>query len=152
MEPTLKEHDRPQPALHDHPYTDLELQALEDAEVGYGDLFKPQPVQPVDPDDPMEVVSKAQVLLSKISNNLWQEEDIRKDEIPEEIQDEIRESGAITVSLRDVRQSIGKDRQDWKVALEAELQSLRDTAAIFPVQHVPRGHSVLPMKLSLIHI
>ena len=65
----------------------------------------------------MEVVSKPQVVLSKISNNLWQEEDIRKDEIPEEIQAEIRESGAITVSLRDVRQSIGKDRQDWKVAL-----------------------------------
>ena len=123
MEPTLKEHDRPQPALHDFPYTDKELQAIEDAEVGYGDLFKPQPVQPADPDDPMEVVSKVQILLSKISDNLWQEEDIRKEEIPDEIQEEIRESGAITVPLRDVRQTIGKDRQEWKLALEAEFQS-----------------------------
>ena len=124
MEPTLDEHHRPKPALcDDFPYTDKELQAVEDAEVGYGDLFKPQHAQPADPDDPMEIVSKAQVVLSKISDNLWQEEDIKREEIPEVIQEEIQESGAITVSLKDVRQSIGKDRQEWKLALEAELQS-----------------------------
>ena len=112
MEPTFKEHDRPQPALHDFPDTDKDLQAIADAEAGYGDLFKNwsnQP-QPDDPDDPMEVVSKVQ--LSKISENLWNEEDIRQEEIPDRIQEEIRESGAITVPLRDVRQSIGKDRQN----------------------------------------
>merc|ERR1711905_46213 len=94
-----------------------------------------------DPDDPIEVISKVQ--LAKISENLWYEEDIKQEEIPERLQDEIRESGAITVTLRDVRQSIGKDRQEWKLALESELQSLRDTGAIVTVKHVPRGTSVL---------
>ena len=67
------------------------------------------------PDDPMEVISK--VRLAKISENLWQQEDIKPGEIPEGLQDEIRESGAITVTLRDVRNSIGKDRQQWHLAL-----------------------------------
>ena len=34
-------------------------------------------------------------------------------------------------------------------ALESELQSLRDTGAIEPVQHVPHGKQVLPMKVVL---
>ena len=66
------------------------------------------------PDDPMEVISKVQ--LAKISDNLWKEEDIKQEEIPERLQEEIRESGAIAVALKDVRQSIGKDRQEWKLA------------------------------------
>ena len=63
---------------------------------------------------------------AKISENLWQQEDIKPEEIPEGLQDEIKESGAIAVTLRDVRNSIGKDRQQWHLALESELQSLRD--------------------------
>ena len=59
----------------------------------------------------------------------------------------MRESGAITVALRDVRNSIGKDRQQWYLALESELQSLRDTGAIETVKHVPRNQQVLPMKV-----
>ena len=51
--------------------------------------------------------------------------------------------------LRDVRDSIGKDRQQWHLVLEAELQSLRDTGAIETVTHVPRGKQVLPMKVVL---
>ena len=53
------------------------------------------------------------------------------------------------MSLRDVRNSIGKDRQQWQLALESELQSLRDTGAIEMVTHVPRGKQVLPMKVVL---
>ena len=52
----------------------------------------------------------------------------------------MKESDAITVTLKDVRHSIGKDRQEWRLALEAELQSLRDTGAIEAVTHVPRGN------------
>ena len=99
------------------------------------------------PDDPMEVISKVQ--LAKISENLWNEEDIKPEEIPERLQDEIRESGAIAVTLKDVRQSIGKDRQEWKLALESELSSLRDTGAIVTVTHVPHEKQVLPMKVVL---
>ena len=40
--------------------------------------------------------------------------------------------------LRDVRDSIGKDRQQWHLALEAELQSLRDTGAIETVTRATR--------------
>ena len=53
------------------------------------------------------------------------------------------------VTLKDVRQSIGKDRQEWKLALESELQSLRDTGAIVTVTHVPRDKCILPMKVVL---
>ena len=95
----------------------------------------------------MEVLSKVQ--LAKIDENLWKEEDIKQEEIPERLQEEIRESGAIAVALRDVRNSIGKDRQQWKLALESELQSLRDTGAIATVTHVPRNKQVLPMKVVL---
>ena len=98
-------------------------------------------------DDPMEVLSKVQ--LAKIGEKLWNEEDIKPEEIPERLQAEIRESGAIAVALRDVRKSIGKDRQQWKLALESELQSLRDTGAIATVKHVPRNKQILPMKVVL---
>ena len=80
---------------------------------------------------------------------MWEQQQIRPEEIPAEIQEEIKESGAVAVTLRDVRQSIGKDRHQWHLALESELQSLRDTGAIQTVQHVPRGKQVLPMKVVL---
>ena len=38
-----------------------------------------------------------------------------------------------------MRNSIGKDRQQWQLALESELQSLRDKGAIEMDTHVPRG-------------
>ena len=97
----------------------------------------------------MAVVSTVQTKLAKITEKLWQQEDIKPEEIPEGLQDEIKESGAIAVPLRDVRNSIGKDRQQWQLALESELQSLRDTGAIETVTHVPRGKQVLPMKVVL---
>ena len=33
--------------------------------------------------------------------------------------------------------------------LEAELNSLMETGAVFPVRHVPKGVQVLPMKMVL---
>ena len=107
MEPTPKQHDQPQSPLHDWPYTDKELEAIKEHEEAYGDLFKTWCNQPRsdDPDDPMEVLTKVQ--LSKISDNLWQEEDIKQEEIPERLQEEIRESGAVAVALKDVRQRTG---------------------------------------------
>ena len=87
--------------------------------------------------------------MDKITDEMWQQEDIKPEEIPEGLQKEMKESGAIAVKLRDVRNSIGKDRQQWHLALESELQSLRDTGAIETVQHVPRGKQVLPMKVAL---
>ena len=39
-------------------------------------------------DDPMEVVSA--VRLEKITENLWQQEDIKPEEIPERLQQEIK--------------------------------------------------------------
>ena len=98
-------------------------------------------------DDPMEVIS--QVKLANVSVNLWQQEEIKPEEIPDGLQEEIRESGAIAVALREVRGSIGKDRQQWKLALESELQSLRDSGAIELVTHVPRGKQIQPMKVVL---
>ena len=100
-------------------------------------------------EDPMAVVSDVRINLDKITDKLWQQEDIKPEEIPEGLQEEMKESGAITVTLRDVRNSIGKDRQQWHLALESELQSLRDIGAIETVKHVPRGKQVLHMKVVL---
>ena len=91
-------------------------------------------------DDPMAIASAL---------HASPEEDIKLEEIPETIKAEMKQSGAITVSLKYVRNRIVKDRQEWKIALEAELQSLRDTGAIEVVTHVPRGKQVLPMKAVL---
>ena len=143
--------DPPQPQpLHDYPYTERELEAVMGPEGGGGWFWADDSNREVtsgSPDDPLEVIS--QVQLAKISVNLWQQEDIKPEEIPEGLQEEIRESGAIAVTLRDVRNSIGKDRQQWHLALESELQSLRDTGAIETVTHVPRGKQILPMQVVL---
>ena len=149
MEPTPKEPEPP-PALHDHPYEDKELEAVMGPEGGGGWYWGQdwnKPMRFGQPDDPMEVLSKVQ--LAKIGEKLWKDEDIKPEEIPDKLQDEIRESGAITVALGDVRKSIGKDRQQWKLALEAELQSLRDTGATETVKHVPHNKQILPMKVVL---
>ena len=137
---------------HEEPYTDKELEAVMGFEGGEGwmwgedankDLyFGPQ-------DDPMAVVSRINAHKAKITENLWDQQQIRPEEIPTELQEEIKESGQVSVTLRDVRQSIGKDRQQWCLALESELQSLKDTGAIQTVQHVPHGKQVLPMKVVL---
>ena len=106
----------------------------------YKDLsFGPQ-------DDPMAIVS---TIAAPPNKRIKLDEDIKSEEIPEELQNEIKESGAISVTLRDVRNSIGKDRQQWRPALESELQSLRDTGAIETIKHVPRGKQVLPLKVVL---
>ena len=98
-------------------------------------------LEPAGPqDDPMAIVSEVKVRLDKISDKIWQQEETKPEEIPEILQNEMKESGAIAVKLRDVRNSIGKDRQQWHLALESELQSLRDTGATETVQHVPRGN------------
>ena len=154
IEPALKDEVRQEPELDNRTDAQREQDEEDERIMRYieeteGDFFKPQsvPERPDEPDDPMETVSM--VKLSKISENLWQEEDIKQEEIPEGLKNEIRESGAITVALKDVRQSIGKDRQEWKLALEEELQSLSDKCAFIPVTHIPRGAPVLPMKVVL---
>merc|ERR1711867_349856 len=137
-------------SLHDHPYEDKEMEAVMGPEGGGGWYWGQDWDKPMvfgRPDNPMEVLSKVQ--LAKIGEKLWNEEEIKPEEIPQGLQEEIRESGAITVALRDVRTSIGKDRQQWKLALEAELQSLMDTGAIATVKHVPRNKQILPMKVVL---
>ena len=100
-------------------------------------------------DDPMATLLEIQMKKAKISEKLWQEEDLKSEEIPGDIQDELKESGQVTVTLRAVRNSIGKDRQQWQLALESELQSLRDIGAIETVKHAPHGKQVLPMKVVL---
>ena len=81
----------------------------------------------------------------KFDDKLWDAEEVKPEEIPEEM----KESGAINVKLKDVRNSIGKDRQLWKLALESELNSLYETGAVHKVRHVPKGVKVLPMKMIL---
>ena len=50
-----------------------------------------------------------------------------------------KEIGAITLELKDVRNAIGHEREDWRNAMDAELQSLRHNGAIHDVVHVPRN-------------
>ena len=92
---------------------------------------------------------KGQMKKARISEKLWQDEDMKSEEMPADLKEELKESGQVTATLRDVRNSIGKDRQQWQLALESELQSLRDTGAIQTVPHVPHGKQILPMKVVL---
>ena len=83
--------------------------------------------------DPLATLAKKMKATVTVDSTLWEEEGLKPHEDPEEL----KESGAITVSLKDVRNSIGRDREEWKVALDSELQSLRNTGAIHSVAHVP---------------
>ena len=59
-----------------------------------------------------------------------------------------KDSGAEVVPLKEVRQSIGKDREEWKEAMHQELQSL--TQAAMEAVPNPQGvnpRQVVPMKL-----
>ena len=58
-----------------------------------------------------------------------------------------KETGAITLELKDVRNAIGHEREDWRNAMDAELQSLRRNGVIHEVVHVPRNEQVLPLKM-----
>ena len=51
------------------------------------------------------------------------------------------------MSLQDVRNSIGRNREEWKIAIDAELNSLKETNSIHSVTEIPEGATVLPMKL-----
>ena len=134
----------------DDPYNEKELEAVMGPEGGEGWLWGPDRDKVIYyGDDPMAIVSDIQMKKARISEKLWQDEDIKSEEIPTDLQEELKESGQVSVALRDVRNSIGKDRQQWQLALESELQSLRDTGAIEPVKHVPKGKQILPMKVVL---
>ena len=65
---------------------------------------------------------------TRFDDRLWEAEEMKPEEIPEEL----KESGAVNVRLRDVRMSIGKDRAGWKLTLEAELHSLMENRRSVP--------------------
>ena len=73
---------------------------------------------------------------------LWENEDLKPEEIPEQF----KEVGAIVVAIKDIKNSIGKQRENWRIALLNELQSLYEKDAVHAVTHVPRGAKILPMK------
>ena len=52
-----------------------------------------------------------------------------------ELSEDFSDSGAIGVPLQDVRRAIGPDREAWKTALDAELDSLRQSGAFDVVTH-----------------
>ena len=102
-------------------------------------------------DDPFApVVSDAVARATKVKfdERLWEEEELKPEDLPDD-QEDVKESGAITVTLKGVSDSKGKGRTQWKLAVEAELQSLREAGAIHTVTHVPKGKKVLPMKVVL---
>ena len=59
-----------------------------------------------------------------------------------------KDSSAIPVDLKDVKNSIGTDREEWKLSLHSELQSLYDHGAIEDIQrdHLPKipARDILP--------
>ena len=73
----------PQP-LHDYPYTERESEAVVGPEGGGGWFWADESQQEVNsgsPGDPMEVIS--QVQLAMVSVHLWQQGDIKPEEIPD---------------------------------------------------------------------
>ena len=95
MEPTPKEPEPPPPsALHDHPYEDKEMEAVMGPEGGGGWYWGQDWDKPLvfgRPDDPMEVLSRVQ--LAEIGEKLWNEEEIKPEEIPQGLQEEKRIRG-----------------------------------------------------------
>ena len=77
----------------------------------------------IPPDDPFAKQSMmtkiAKAMSAKFDDKLWQAEEVRPEEIPEEL----KESGAIADPLEDIEAA-------WTLAFEAELQALFDTGAV----------------------
>ena len=77
----------------------------------------------------------------------WFEEELQDDDtVMFELSGE-KDSGATTLPLKDVKHAIGADREGWRLALHAELQSLWESGAMEVATDVPRGVKPLPMKL-----
>ena len=49
--------------------------------------------------------------------------------------------------MKDIKNSIGKQRERWRIAMLNELQSLYEKDAVHAVLHLPKGANVLPMKI-----
>ena len=115
--------------------------------VGWQDEDSPLKVYNTDPlDDPFSEVSikeAAKKIKATIDDQLWEREDIRPEGIPEQL----KEVGAILVSMKDIKNSIGKQRERWRLAMLNELQSLYEKDAVHAVRHLPKGAKVLPMKI-----
>ena len=59
----------------------------------------------------------------------------------------MKDSGAITAPLTDVRHAVGRDYEDWKAATQVEYETLKEKGAI---EEVPAGQvigQVIPMKI-----
>ena len=89
------------------------------------------------------IKAAAKKIKAKVDDRLWEQEDLKPEEIPEQL----KEVGAILVAMKDIKNSIGKQRERWRIAMLNELQSLYDKDAVQPVVHLPKGATVLPMKI-----
>ena len=62
---------------------------------------------------PLATLAKMKV---KIDEKMWEVEEAKQEEIPESLQ----ESGTVIVSVKDVRDSIGVDREGWRLLMDSE--------------------------------
>ena len=57
----------------------------------------------------------------------------------EGLPDDFKEAGAIPVSLKDVKNSIGRDREGRRIAIDAELNSLKETNSIQSITEIQKN-------------
>ena len=79
------------------------------------------------------------------------DEELHRDDIDDMIYNDImKDSGAVPVTMADIRKSIGADREDWKLAMDNEVCALLNEAMeVLPAAEAARvdPKKVLPMKI-----
>ena len=79
------------------------------------------------------------------------DEELHRTDISDMIYNDImKDSGAVPVTMADIRKSIGADREDWKLAMDNEVCALLNEAMeVLPASEAARvdPKKVLPMKI-----
>ena len=154
-EPVLKDDVVPGQASNEQEIDDVDKtpeQRMMDAIMGFAGgvgwqdedstqtVFNTGPLE--DPFTELSIKAIAKRIKAKMDDVLWEKEDLKPEEIPEQF----KEIGAIIVSMKDIKNSIGKQRENWRISMLKELHSLYVKDAVHAVHHVPKGAKVLPMK------
>ena len=98
--------------------------------VSWQDENSPLKVYSTDPlDDPfseLSIKAAAKKIKARIDDLFGEREDLKPEEIPEQL----KEVGAILVSMKDIKNSIGHQRERWRIAMLSELQPLCEKDAV----------------------
>ena len=96
-------------------------------------------------------VIRVRVPFAAAAGALREEEDDDEDKVPPEFKEIIRDSGTSLVSMRVLNEAFGSEKEEWRQALENELNSMTENevfSRLTPAEvRQARPRDILPMKV-----